>query len=117
MKDLILPLKRKWFEMWRTGEKKEDYRTINTYWAVRLCQNHSCNHCYTFFDNEILCAYCSDGFKQKKYDRLILTCGYPKGTDSAKRLVFENPVISIGSGNPEWGAKENEVYFKISKKF
>lgn len=116
MSDLILPLKKKWFDMWKSGEKPEDYRVINSYWAVRFCQNHSYDRCYHHFDGEVRCAQCVDGFKPKKYDRLILTCGYPKKTDSDKRLVIENPpTISIGTGKPEWGAKENEDYFKVSR--
>lgn len=33
---LILPIKRKWFDMIKSEEKKEEYREIKPYWASRL---------------------------------------------------------------------------------
>ena len=32
---LILPIKKKWFDMIRSGEKKEEYREIKSYWTSR----------------------------------------------------------------------------------
>lgn len=36
MRLLHLNLKRRWFEMIASGEKKEEYREIKRYWVVRL---------------------------------------------------------------------------------
>ena len=33
---LVLPIKRKWFEMIASGEKKEEYREIKPYYDKRL---------------------------------------------------------------------------------
>ena len=33
---LILPIKRKWFDMIKSGEKKEEYREIKPYWTKRF---------------------------------------------------------------------------------
>ena len=33
---LILPIKNKWFDMIKSGEKKEEYREIKPYWTSRL---------------------------------------------------------------------------------
>lgn len=33
---LILPIKRKWFEMIASGEKKEEYRELKPYYHTRL---------------------------------------------------------------------------------
>lgn len=33
---LILPIKRKWFDMILSGEKKEEYRDIKPYYDTRL---------------------------------------------------------------------------------
>ncbi len=33
---LILPIKKKWLDMILTGEKKEEYRQIKSYWTVRI---------------------------------------------------------------------------------
>lgn len=34
---LTLPIKKKWFDMILSGEKKEEYREINDYYRVRFC--------------------------------------------------------------------------------
>src|SRR6478609_2178429 len=36
MKILHLTLKKKWFDMIASGEKKEEYRELKPYWAKRL---------------------------------------------------------------------------------
>jgi len=36
MNTLHLTLKKKWFDMILSGEKKEEYREIKNYWAARL---------------------------------------------------------------------------------
>ena len=33
---LTLPIKKKWFDMIKSGEKKEEYREIKNYWTTRL---------------------------------------------------------------------------------
>lgn len=35
-KMLILPIKKRWFDMIRSGEKTEEYREIKPYWATRF---------------------------------------------------------------------------------
>ena len=34
---LVLPIKKKWFDMIKSGEKKEEYREIKPYWTKRFC--------------------------------------------------------------------------------
>lgn len=60
--DLILPLKREYFEQIKAGTKTEEYRLVNDYWRARLYL--------------------------KKYKRIVLTLGYPKRDDAARRLVL-----------------------------
>lgn len=48
------------------------------------------------------------------FDTLVFTLGYPKKTDTERRLVFKNPKIRIGTGKPEWGAEPNKKYFVIT---
>ena len=40
---LTLPIKKKWFDMIKSGEKKEEYREIKQYWFTRF--NRSILHC------------------------------------------------------------------------
>lgn len=62
MTALILPVKRIYFEQIASGEKPEEFRLANAYWAKRL--------------------------EGKQYSRVIVTLGYPKRTDTARRIEF-----------------------------
>ena len=96
MKTLTLSLKKQWFDKIKSGEKKEEYRERKDYWFNRFF--HSMN---------------PDG-TSCKYDRLVFTLGYPKATDTERRLVFRNPKIRVGEGKPEWGAEPGKKYFVIT---
>ena len=60
--DLILPLKREYFDAIKGGEKHEEYRLCTPYWEKRL----------------------GGGIQ---YDNVILTLGYPKRDDDSRRIV------------------------------
>jgi hypothetical protein len=85
VKTLILPLKRKWFEQVKSGEKVEEYRLRNAYWSRRL--------------------------SGKTFDRIILTLGYPKKGCSDRRIELpwrgcvEKNVIS-----EEWNNQPMDVF-------
>ncbi|HET8729764.1 MAG TPA: ASCH domain-containing protein [Moraxellaceae bacterium] len=66
MTDLILPVKRCYFEQMRDGTKAFEYRLRNAYWQKRLMV----------------------GALGRHYDRLIITLGYPKADDTERRLVM-----------------------------
>lgn len=59
---LILPVKRIYFEQIASGEKPEEFRLANAYWAKRL--------------------------EGKDFSRVIVTLGYPHKDDSSRRLEF-----------------------------
>ena len=47
---LTLPIKKKWFDMILSGEKKEEYRNYNDYYMKRFytcknCRNHCDGYC------------------------------------------------------------------------
>lgn len=118
---LILNLKKKWFEMWKSGEKTEDYRGMTKYWAKRLCKDYD-SFCMAMFDNEKIrnpCYYCGETcrfFKPKHFDGIILRCGYPKKGDKEREIIIDvPPTICIDRGNTEWGAGKWKVYFVIKK--
>ena len=102
MKTLTLSLKRKWFDMIKSGEKKEEYREIKPFWKKRLRNVGLKTALSTVYD----------GFQ--RYDRLVFTLGYPKADDTERRLTFKNPKIRIGTGRPEWGAEHGKQYFVIT---
>lgn len=59
---LTLPVKRIYFEQIAAGEKPEEFRLANAFWAKRL--------------------------EGKQFSSVIVTLGYPKKTDTARRLEF-----------------------------
>jgi hypothetical protein len=115
MKDLRLPLKTNWFEMTKAGIKTEDYRELNEYWFNRLVdsiydEKGRYNKKTSFFLYDRLDYF---RFVFKYFDRNVMTLGYPKSTDTERILKLEHKEIEIRTGNPEWGAEPNKLYFVI----
>ena len=81
MSVLHLTLKKQWFDMILSGEKKEEYREIKPYWDTRL--------------------------QNKEYDVIIFRNGY---ASDAPRFTIELLGIKKGFGNPKWGGDSDEVY-------
>lgn len=90
VKTLYLPLKAKWYDMIESGEKKEEYRDLSTYWCKRLIDGSP---------NETL------SIVLKHYDVVCFRYGYTKRT-----MSFKVESICIGKGKPEWGAPDNDVF-------
>jgi|SRR5690606_137427 len=113
MKVLHLTLKKKWFDMSDSGEKKEEYREIKQYWWKRLVQ---CGQCYAYpeiyeWDSDTLLPV--DQWKMllpKNFDAVTATNGYGKQRPSWTRK-FEG--IEIREGRTEWGAEPGKIYFVI----
>jgi len=82
MKVLHLTLKKKWFDMIASGEKREEYREIKPYWNRRLIN--------------------------KSYDVIQFRNGYSK--DSPTMLV-ECKGLYSSLGIIEWGAPEGKQVF------
>lgn len=104
MKTLTLPLKKKWFDMIKSGVKTEEYREIKPFWTKRLMMP-----VIDYADGRI-----SVPDVPMEFDTLVFTLGYPKAGDTERRLEFKNPKIRIGTGKPEWGAEPNKLYFVIT---
>jgi len=83
--DLILPLKRKWFEQIKAGTKHFEYRLENEYWRKRLVG--------------------------ETFDRIVFTLGYPKADDPEHRIIkpwagYEIQVIK----HEEWRGIPKKVF-------
>ena len=122
MKNLQLSLKRNWFEMTKSGMKTEDYREITPYWCNRLLR--TIGGCYrkkiwwhqNFFENrsiEKTIVSLKPNSSFVRFNKNIMTDGYPKMNDSERVLKLEHGGIEIRTGNPEWGAEEGKLYFVI----
>lgn len=118
MRTLHLVLKRKWWELIASGEKKEEYRDITDYWVRRLCFSRIDGLCkeppFKGFDQ---CYYCQmiagEDYCAFPFDAVTFHLGYSNTT-----MTFEIEKISIGKGREEWGADPDKLYFviKLSKR-
>lgn len=94
MKILHLTLKKKWFDMILSGEKKEEYREYKDYWLIRLA----------YFDES--------GLHYNQYDAVSFRNGYAR---SAPSMLVECISISEGIPRPEWSdnAKGTHIVIKL----
>lgn len=98
MNVLDLPLKREYYLMIESGIKREEYREIKPFWISRL----------------LVGGYSESGEIAFKHFPLVrFRYGYTRRT-----MLFEIDHISIGLGNPDWGAPDGVMVFilKIGKR-
>lgn len=102
MRILHLTLKKKWFDMIASGEKKEEYREIKPYWESRLMEfDIVSRNSFSSFKNPT-------GFKH--FDTIEFKNGYGKNAPKL-RVQFMGTVIRVG--RREWGAEPGKEYFVI----
>lgn len=107
--NLQLSLKTKWFEMTKAGIKTEDYREISLYWKSRLLYRS-----FTLNECGVNCINIGNRFyKLKPFSCNTMTLGYPKSNDTERIIKYEHAGIEIRTGNPEWGAEPDKLYFVI----
>ena len=87
---LILTIKKKWFDMIKSGEKKEEYREINRYYDSRFDKH--------FYVDRLL-----------KPNYIIFRNGYRKDSPKIKCLCD----LSQGFGKEKWGAEPGKSYYII----
>lgn len=93
-KDILhLTVKKKWFDMTVSGEKKEEYRKIKPYWIKRLMRRRP-----------------DASLSLKRFDRVIIKNGYSK---TAPTITIECRGIEIGKAKPEWSDNWQGSVFKI----
>lgn len=88
---LTLPIKKKWFDMIKNGEKLEEYRAFTEYYQTRFRNVWG----YPAHWHEV--------------HEIILKNGY--AADAPKLLIKAS--LAIRTGREEWGAKPNEKYFVL----
>lgn len=113
MKTIDLVLKAEWYDMIASGEKREEYREIKSYWSKRIMKCHKwCGrgryittnvfHCLlpNRCENTMNFHSISGGYTHVRFRR-----GY---THTAMLFRIDN--IAIGRGKPEWGAPDHDVF-------
>lgn len=86
---LILPIKKKWFDMIKSGEKKEDYREIKPYWTTRF---------HKYFHNR-------RGLLVPR--KVIFRNGYKYNSPKIECICW----LKRGQGKEEWGAELGKEYY------
>ena len=124
MKDLQLSLIKKWFDMTKALIKPEDYRKLTPFWCNRFLLyqgkprtvkwwSYMENYEGTFFRKAIQERIENEQITFREFSSNIMTLGYPRKGDLEKTIKLEHKSISIGEGNPEWGAEPGKKYFII----
>jgi len=103
-KILHLNLKKEWFDMILSGEKKEEYREIKRYWTRRLTHH-----------NVFLLSFLTERIQKynmhcKYFDEICFSNGYRK---NRRQMFIKYEGIRIGYGRKEWGAEGGVLYYII----
>ena len=101
MSILILHIKKKWFVLILSGEKKEEYREVKPYWSKRLCDSWDAigvrwNHQKERWD-------------YKDFSAIEFRNGYDV---AARRFRVKYNGLDVGTARPEWGGElfDDEVF-------
>ena len=86
---LILPIKKKWFDMILSGQKKEEYREIKPYWTKRLLKYY---HRYIT-------------------KQTIFNIKFRNGYGNDKPTITCKVALRKGKGKQEWGAEQGKEYY------
>ena len=97
---LTLPIKKKWFDMIKSGEKKEEYREIKPYYASRFFKNYIDSGCSLKWVLEN---------NPKVYTHIIIRNGYSNNSPTIECYVR----ITKGYGKEEWGVEPNKEYYVL----
>lgn len=96
---LVLPIKKKWFDMIVSGEKKEEYREIKPYYDRRFID---------YLSIPCVIDRTTVHMANPKFD-VIFRNGYKYNSPSVKCRC----VVSTGIGKKEWGATPGQQYYVL----
>ena len=109
MLTLHLTLKKKWFDMIASGEKKEEYREIKPYWVSRIVDEIRIEAVERHDSFLVHGAHCTIN-TTIYYDAVKFTNGYSK---SSPTITVEIVGIETGIGKEKWGAPIGQHVFII----
>lgn len=93
---LVLPIKKKWFDLILIGEKKEEYREVKPYYMSRF------SNVFSMYPYSKI-PYGSD------YQQVMFRNGYRKDSPA----FIADCKLDIRKGKPEWGAVPNVEYYVL----
>lgn len=104
---LTLPIKKKWFDMILSGEKKEEYREIKPYYEKRF-NNILRNNPRAFDSKGTLNEWLITDIKY------ILPVRFRNGYSLESPSFIANCRLTIGTGRQEWGAELGKRYYILT---
>ncbi len=99
---LTLPIKKKWFDMILSGEKKEEYREIKPYYTTRF--KNVGMHPDPLGIDEFHILHKPEEFRQTE---VIFRNGYSSDSPSFIAKVY----LTTDYGKTEWGAEPGVKYY------
>ena len=107
---LTLPIKKKWFDMIVSGEKKEEYREIKSYYDNRFMNAFG----FLLVGGQMVYGEAAPEEIRKPCPQGdLVQHGYSKDLPE----VVCKCTLQFGKGKPEWGAEPGKLYYvlKIEK--
>lgn len=105
---LTLPIKKKWFDMILSGEKKEEYREIKPYWETRFTNLFG----VIFYGGTVIKCLEARSSEPAKDD--MQTIRFCNGYSKRSRSFVAKCTLSIGAGREKWGAEKGKKYFVLT---
>lgn len=98
---LVLPIKKKWFEMIASGEKKEEYREIKPYYDNRI----------GYAVAGISFKYCHPDLIKKLENNKEFDVIFRNGYSYESPSIWCTCTFRRGTGKKEWGAIHGQEYY------
>lgn len=89
---LVLHLKRKWFDMIVSGDKRCEYRELDKWFSRLWCEETGSVRCWDF---------------------VVFACGYPSLGELSRWCAFRCSAVDVGPGRQQWGALSGRLYWRI----
>ncbi len=113
---LILPIKKQWYDMILSGEKKEEYREIKDYYTTRFMNMLGETH-YKDPDEKWRRAMMDDFIGECRVNwygdepfKVMFRNGYSKMSP----FIIAECILTVGTGKQEWGATPDTEYYVLN---
>lgn len=120
---LTLPIKKKWFDLILSGEKKEEYREIKDYYTIRFFnalgvmyfkddekQWTNYEKQWTNYKSSIFRTYLQ--FTNAYRDNFFFVM-FRNGYSATSPSFIAQVSLDIGKGKEEWGAETGKKYYRL----
>lgn len=104
---LTLQIKKKWFDMILSGEKKEEYREIKPYYDARFLTLFGC----IWVNNELIKSPLPE-LQRGPIQKIVFRNGYGKSAPT----IIADCELKAGVGRGEWGAEPEKQYYILAIK-